>query len=97
MTNDLIYAALAPSSGVLMYAERKPDLVMAIFDYAAQVRVSPQEAATGVTWYSLPSDTKIDHWEGDGNAEQWEEWDAAGPRKIPAAIMTTVLRIFAQP
>lgn len=93
MNNDLIYAALS-TDGILMYAERKADLALAIFDYATQIRVSPHEAAAGVTWYSLPAGTEIDHWEGDGDAEQWEQWNAAGPREISAKIITTVLRVI---
>lgn len=87
MTNDQVYAALSPDSGILMYAERRPDLATAIADYGRILGASPQEAAAGVTWYRLPADTKVDHWDAYGDDDQRAEWTAAEPLRIPEHIV----------
>ena len=83
MTTDRIYAALAPTSGLLLYAERRPDLATAIAEYGRRIFASPRDAAAGVTWYRLPADTEIEHWHAQGDDDQWAEWTAAEPRQIP--------------
>ncbi len=87
MTTDQVYAALSPASGLLMYAERRPDLASAIDEYRLQLGACPQKSATGLTWYRLPADTKIDHWDAEGDDDQRAEWTAADPQRIPEHIV----------
>lgn len=87
MTTEQVYAALSPATGILMYAERQPDLAAAIADYGRQIGAPPSEAATGLTWYRLPADTKIDHWNALGTDDQRAEWTAAEPQRIPEHIV----------
>lgn len=87
MTTDRIYAALSPASGLLMYAERRPDLATAIAEYSRLLGASPRDAAAGVTWYRLPADTEIDHWDDVWSDEQEAEWTAAEPRQIPEHLV----------
>lgn len=86
MEKHEVYAALSPAT-ILMYAERRPDLATAIADYGRQIGASPQVAAARVTWYRLPADTEIDHWDALGDDEQWSEWTAAEPRMIPEHLV----------
>ncbi len=89
---DQVYAVISPETGRLMYAGRKPDLAAAIVDYGRQIAVPFSMrlfgAATGlITWYRLPADTKIDHWDYKGGDGQWSEWTAAEPQRIPKHIV----------
>lgn len=87
MTTEQVYAALAPTSGLLLYAECRPDLATAIAEYGRQICASPRDAAAGVTWYRLPADTEIEHWHAQGDDDQWAEWTAADPRQIPEHLV----------
>ncbi len=87
MTTDQVYAALSPDSGLLLYAECRPDLATAIAEYGRILSASPSEAAAGVTWYRLPADTEIEHWHAQGDDDQWAEWTAADPRQIPEHLV----------
>ncbi len=88
MEKHEVYAAISPQTGRLLYAERKPDLAAAIVGYGRQIAMPPSDAAAGViTWYRLPADTKIDHWDYNGGDGQWSEWTAAEPQRIPKHIV----------
>tara|TARA_R110000851_G_scaffold248993_2_gene401500 strand:+ start:147 stop:542 length:396 start_codon:yes stop_codon:yes gene_type:complete len=78
-----IFAAVSPTSGALMHAGRHSDILDAISTYVRDVSASSPSIATGITWYALTGDIKIEDWDGDMTDDQWEAWEAASPTKIP--------------
>lgn len=88
MTNEQVYAALAPTSGILLYTAKTPDLATAIADHARDVgAINPMTLAREVEWYRLPADTEIDHWDHVWDDDQRAEWAAAEPRQIPEHLV----------
>jgi hypothetical protein len=89
-----IFAALAPTSGILMYAEKNKDLTTSIADYANDTGCSTRVAAAGVIWYRLPADTEIDDWCGDMSEDGWRRWEAANPTKIPEYYVEEAVKVL---
>ncbi len=82
-----VFACISPANGILMYAERRPDLATAIAEYGRHRSASIRDAAAGVTWYRLPTETKIDHWDDVWSDKQEAEWNAAEPFQIPEHLV----------
>ena len=86
-----IFAALSPSSGVLMFAGHSGNLSDAISAYVRDVSAGSPSIATGLTWYELYGDVEIDTWESNLSDLQWEHWSAAFPTKIPDSYIVDVV------